>query len=240
MQQKKSFTKSFLSKSVYLLYPFFIAVCFFLLVFLDTHFTLKRIELKGVRPNVLKGLYSWNDTNLILLKEAEVVETLTKINPMIKTITVVKKYPSSLLITVSLYKPSAYFSADSGYFIVSDNGRVLQKTKQKELSLPVIHYYQKLNYIRWQSGDFLTYKDILAALRFLQKTSDLGMTVDTVDIAGTNMIALQLQAQKILFTTEKDIDLQEYQLETLARQFKIKGGSFRVLDLRFDKPIIQF
>lgn len=232
--------KSFLSKSAYILYPLIIAVCFFLLVFLDTHFTLTQIELKGAKVNQLKGLYAWNNSNLILLKEGEVAETLTKVNPLVKTMTVVKKYPSTLLITVALYKPQAYFTADSGYFVVSDNGRILQKTKKKELVLPVIHYYQKLNYVRWQSGDFLTYKDILAALGFLQKTLDLGMTVDTVDIAGTNMIALQLQAQKILFTTEKDIDLQEYQLETIARQFKVKGGGFRVLDLRFDKPIIQF
>lgn len=53
------------------------------------------------------------------------------------------------------------------------------------------------------------------------------------------MLALYANDKKLVFTTEKDTGLQDYQLGVLTKQFKIEGRDFKVMDFRFDKPIIE-
>jgi cell division septal protein FtsQ len=234
---KKSFRKS----KYILLSVVVVSFLFGLLYFVDSYFTIKNIEVIGVkRIDDVKGIYAWNSKNILLFSEEELEKTISDRNPNVKSVTVIKKYPKTIQCVVEEYKPFASFLVNQGYFVLSSDGRILQKVKEKPGNLPLITYYQKLNYTTWQSGDRIEYQDLLTALYFLEQTSGLGLAVNTIDINGLNMIALQLQDQKILFTTEKDRDVQEYQLKTIIRQFRISGKNFTVLDLRFDKPVIQF
>lgn len=234
-QKLVKFIKSFIISII------LIAGIFTLLYYSDNYFKVKKIEVFGEMNSFdLRGIESWNGKNIFLLQEDKMKQDLINANPLLKDVKVVKKYPDTLSFIVSKYDESVYLVVDQGYFLLSDDGRILSKIKDKTKDLPVINYYQKLNYSSWQSGDFIQYKDIIMALHFLRKSSDLGLTINTIDIGGTNMIALQLKDKKILFTSEKDQALEDYQLDRIIRQFKIEGKQFTVLDLRFDKPVIQF
>ncbi len=204
-------------------------------------FRVKTIEVYGTHQKTsLTGLPKYYRQLLPFVDDQEVEKTIKRYNALVKSVVVKKQYPDRLQVTVTFYKPFAYFQADAGYFAVSGDGRVLFKKKDYDRTYPLIRYYQKLSFQETQSGEYLNQKDIATGLHFLLSALDLGLRINTIDINGLDMIALQLHDKRILFTIEKDITTQDYQLGTILRQFKIEGRDFKVLDLRFEKPIIQF
>ncbi|MBI4004813.1 FtsQ-type POTRA domain-containing protein [Candidatus Roizmanbacteria bacterium] len=211
-----------------------------ILIFLDRFFHVQTITIHGVpAKTTLRGLENLYSNNLFFFDEDVQEKYLASNNPIVKTIHIARKFPNAIIVIVTLADPIAYFSIDGGYLLVSEEGKVLAKTREVTRRYPLIHYYQRFSFSSWQSGDTIQYGDVLSALFFLKKALDLGLAIDTIDISGLSMIALQLKDQKILFTTEKDRAIQEYQFSTIIKQFSIEGKRFDVLDLRFDKPVIQ-
>ncbi|MEK7522610.1 MAG: hypothetical protein AAB569_03450, partial [Patescibacteria group bacterium] len=106
---------------------------------------------------------------------------------------------------------------------------------------PIINYYQKLNSNSFQTGDWIDYKDIKQTLFFIDKLKQINLIPLTIDIKGQDMLVFNLNDSKVIvFSNSKDKDVQDYQLELIIRQFKIEGKEFKKIDLRFNKPIIQF
>ena len=67
------------------------------------------------------------------------------------------------------------------------------------------------------------------ALKILKQMSGMGMKINTIDIDGVDMIGFSLKGKTVVFSSEKDIDAQVYQLEQIVHQFKIQGTDFRSL-----------
>lgn len=237
MQQTLSSGKFLVkNKILYLTFFFFLVAALFAL---DDFTLIKRIEVIS-KAKKIKGLQMYFERSLPLLNIAQTKAHLLKLNPQIKEINVEKKYPNRLIIFIKLQEPLASISVNQGQFILSEDGTILEKSSKVKENLPSIKYYQKLNYSFYDTGDKVNYKDVLTALHFAQTVKNLGLKVDSVDINGLNVIALNLNSRKIIFTTEKEISLQDYQLRTIIRQFKIEGKEFKLLDLRFDRPILKF
>ncbi len=225
---------------------YFIALVFGVSIFLsyytfDKVFSIKRIEVHSESKTtpVIRGIELYYRDNLVFLSKKKLDADLAKKNPQLKSIVSEKKFPSTIILTVEISQPFAALEvSQGGYFQLSADGRILEKIKHKP-TVPLIIYSQKLNYMFFSPGDLIEYSDLQAALYFLQKTEEIGMRVDTIDIAGRSMIRLNLKNRQILFTTEKDKNLQTYQMATIVKQFAITGHDFKVLDLRFDKPLIS-
>ena len=187
----------------------------------------------------LTGITHFKHTNSLFLSTRDVEQHIYDLNPTVKKVSVEKKLPADLIITLSFYQPTAVFEVSQGYYVLSMDGRILAKEKSARKSVPLIHYYQKPGYDASKSGDILSYADLKTALIFLDKISDLGFSVNNIDINGPDMIALYADKKKFVVTTEKEAELQAYQLTVLVKQFKIEGKDFKSIDLRFEKPIIQ-
>lgn len=237
VKKKKVFRKFFF---------YSIALAFGVTIFLsfyafDRVFSIKRIEVhsESKTPPTIRGIELYYRDNLVFLNQKKLDADLAKKNPQFKRITSEKKFPSSIILTVEMSQPIAALEvSQGGYFQLAADGRILEKVKRKP-TVPLIIYSQKLNYMFFSPGDLVEYSDLQTALYFLQKTEEIGMRVDTIDIAGRSMIRLNLKNRQILFTTEKDKNLQTYQMATIVKQFAIAGHDFKVLDLRFDKPLIS-
>jgi len=118
---------------------------------------------------------------------------------------------------------------------------ILKKAKETPQFLPIINYYQKLNAGSFQTGDWIDYKDIKQTLFFIDKLKQINLRPLTIDIKGQDMLVFNLNDSRIIvFSNSKDKDVQNYQLELIVKQFKIEGREFKKIDLRFNKPIIQF
>lgn len=246
MPHKLSLPRFLTHKRVFIIGSFFIFLAGISLFCASFFFSITNIiieqplqEKQRVTADSLKGISSFFHSNILFVSTSTITKTIQTSNSTVREVTVVKQYPHTIVLKVSVYEPYALFKADNGFFVLSGNGTILQKTRTVVKNLPTISYYQKLYYNSYQSGNTITNKDVLLSLRFLQKALDLDIKLNSIDINGFNMIALYANDQKIIITTEKDVGLQEYQFETIVRQFKIEGKQFKVLDLRFDKPIIQ-
>lgn len=220
----------------------FCAISITVIFFLFNEWRVKIIKIEGIPKNtVLYGLENVKNASLITLSPHAVEERMKRSNPFIARIQVAKKYPQTLILTIATDEPLAYFESDSGFFALGQDGKILSKLKEKENSkeLPVIHYFEKLHFASYQPGDMLSYKDIGMALKILKKMSGLGMKINTIDIDGVDMIGFSLKGKTIVFSSDKDVEPQIYQLEQIVHQFKIQGKDFKKLDLRFNRPILE-
>lgn len=223
--------------------PFFVFLLFLAslttIFFLDLKTRVKTIAIRNEGNHKMTGLDDYKNISLFLIDDSEIAGDLKKKNPDIKSVRIKKKFPSSLLIYPDFYRPSAILTVSTGYFILSEDGRILAKTKENLNDLPVVNYYQKLNYYSYSSGDYLDLKDIGLGILFSERLARLGFKVDILDIADRDMLVCNVGEKKIIFTAVKDTELQLYELNQIIRQFKIKGQDFKAIDLRFEKPVIK-
>lgn len=238
--------KNLLSKKLWhrfkkiVLLLFFTTIFYGLFYFINQFLLIKTVTVEGDTVNSLNGMSIIYNKNILFLQEAQVSKILIDQNPEIRSVDITKNFPNKIILFIKLYEPYVVMPSNRGYLILSENGRIIEKSNKNTFSLPIINYYQKINHDSVNPGDKIDYKDVQVSLHFLGQIQDLGMRPNTIDINGLDMILFNLDDKKITFTTEKSIDIQDYELTQVIKQFKIEGRTFKNLDLRFDKPIIQF
>lgn len=206
----------------------------------DIFFKIKNIEVLNNQNKTILGTGDFKGKNILLISEAKIIYVLKRKNPFIKDAKVVKKYPNSLTILLDLYDPKALLKADEGYLTLSSDGRIILKSKDLSL-LPVINYYQRINYYSYDPGEIIDHRPILLSIYFINRLSELNIVSESLDIKGDNMIVFNLSDDRsIIISAEKEKQGQAYLLMKIIKQFKVEGKNFKSLDLRFDKPIIRF
>lgn len=217
-----------------------------LLIFIDKTFVIKNVEIHSLssraspKIGTLKGFSSLYKQSIFFVSDEQLHHMIESQNPYIKDIIMRKRFPDTIDITVELHTAFAYLQVNSGVFLLAQNGRILEKSKLiEDLSLPLLKYYQQLDYYAYQSGDTIDLQDIVAALDFTGGAQDYGYTVSTIDINGLDMIVLNSSKQKFIFTTQKQSGVQKHQFASIVKKFKAEGKEISVLDLRFDKPVVE-
>lgn len=218
-----------------------VGVFFLFLYQADKTLRVRTIRIQGIaKGQELYGLDALRQSSMVTLRDADVADLLKKNNPQVARVQVAKQFPDILTLTVTLYQPTAYLKADTGYLLLSSDGRVLARVRENSLlPVPIISYYEKISYDATQPGSFISLKDILTAMFFIEKTEAVGLQVNTVDIDGVDMIGLNLDGKVIVFSSDKDREMQVYQMEQIVHQFRIQGRNFRKMDLRFNKPVLE-
>ncbi len=213
---------------------------FFLLTKLDLFFSIKKITVVDqVIKRQLIGLSKFQRQNLLLFRTADAEKTLLMNNAQLQTVIVQKKYPDQLVIYPNWSNSLVQLKVAAGFFLLDESSKINLKKKAITHDLPVINYYQLLNYSSYQSGEIIDFSDIKTTLFLLNKLRSAGLFVNSVDINGADMIALDLGQKKLIFSSEKDVGLQWQQMWEIYKQFRISGKEFRRLDFRYDRPIIE-
>ena len=232
----------FLNKfKFFLFFSFLCLLFFFILFFINQFFLIKKIQLISDREFLLANKDELINKNLIFVNQDKIAKKIILENSLLKKVVVDKVWPVTLKVIVYFYEPMAALIVNKGFFNLSADGRILAKIKDGQPSLPIINYYQKLNSNSFASGDWIDYKDIQQTLFFIDRLGQINLAPLTIDIKGQDMLVFNLKDdKKIIFSNKKEKKLQDYQLEFIIRQFKIEGKEFKKIDLRFNKPIIQF
>jgi cell division septal protein FtsQ len=210
--------------------------------FADGVFRVKYIRVEGVRAGYpLYGLEALKNRRMLFLAEPSAQAVVQSANPHLGSVSAKKVFPDTLEFKVVPAKPVLLFKAQDGYFVLDEAGKIIAKTKSKDgyPALPVLNYFQRIHYANMQPGSELRMSDLLMAIRFLGKVRGMGMKVITIDIDGVDVIGLNLNKQAIIFSSEKDVESQVYQLEQILRQFRVQGRDFIKLDLRFNRPVLE-
>lgn len=223
---------------------FFSLLClmsFLTFFFVYKFFLIKNIQLVSDKEFSLINKDKLINKSLLFANNDQIAKKIIKENYLLKTATVDKVWPDTLKISVSFYESCVSLMVNNGFFNLSCDGRILHKLNDSKSNLPIINYYQKLNSGSFQTGDWIDYKDIKQTLFFIDKLKQINLSPLTIDIKGQDMLVFNLiDSRKIIFSNNKDKEIQDYQLELIIRQFKIEGKEFEKIDLRFDKPIISF
>jgi cell division septal protein FtsQ len=217
----------------FLYFSFFLA--FFLLV--KRTFSVSTIDVLGDKN--LKGAIKIKGKIIFFISSSKTERELVNLNPEVKKAKIIKIYPNKIRIEVEKDSPVVSFSVAGGYFFLGQEGRILAKKKEGEKNLPSINYYQKLHYQGYDTGEKLSYKDILDSLYFLVEFNYLGIRINSIDINSLNMIIFNLGDKKIFFTTSKKREEQYQTLKKLIERFKIEKVEYESIDLRFEKPIVK-
>ncbi len=210
--------------------------------FADGVLRVKYIRVSGVRAGYpLYGLEALKNRRMLFLTEPAAQAAVQSANPHLGSVSAKKVLPDALEFKVVPAKPVLLFKAQGGYFILDEAGKIIAKTKSGDgySQLPILNYFQRINYANMQPGSELQMSDLLMAIRFLGKVRGMGMEVITIDIDGVDVIGLNLNKQAIIFSSEKDVESQVYQLEQILRQFRVQGRDFIKLDLRFNRPVLE-
>ncbi|NTU73497.1 hypothetical protein HGB07_05005 [Candidatus Roizmanbacteria bacterium] len=240
MRFKQSF-KPFLKRlSFYLIVIGVCCIPFATWLFISHFFAIRNIEIiKKNKDFNLNGVTTLSRQNLLILDEKKIADILYEANPTISRITVTKKYPATLIVTIDTFEPFAVLGQTDSFFVLSQDGRVLSKSRQNSLNLPVLTYYQKYPFESVPVGSHLDSHDILTSLYFINLAQTSGYPIISIDIRSENVIALHGESTNFLFSAVKEKALQEYQFMTIAKQFKIEGKKISTIDVRFDKPVVE-
>lgn len=235
MQLPKLPTKLFQKNNIFFL--LFVLIFFISLLLLNQFFSLSFFEIRGVEK--IDGLSDLKSRNILFLNLQTEQKKLSTINPNLKQIEIVKIYPNKLLIRAKKNKEIAQLQVGEGFFYLSQDGHILIKKREKNKDMPVIYYYQKLNYNNFSTGDKIGRVDIEYALFFIERFADLGFSTLSVDITSLNMLILNSSQKKFYLTTDKSRESQYLDLKNIVQRFKMEGVSYESVDLRFDKPIVK-
>lgn len=241
MRQKRLLKKFFEIFSTVLFFIGIAGIIFYLLSFFKVKQMIVVNPASTNKTNSqINGLNLFKNKIIFFLNEKNVSESLIKRNPQLKNIKMTKNYPNTIIIYPTFLTIIAQLKTTDGFFLLTNNGRVIKKTKIKMENLTLINFYQAVNFYSYQSGDYIQYKEILISLKFLEKLKKLGLNnINTVDIKSFDVIVFNKEGKtEILISTQKNEEQLLYELESLVKKNKIMGRKIKKIDLRFNKPVI--
>ena len=237
MQHKHLFKKYFIPS---LLFFAGLAIGFFFLLFVNTTFQIKNIEVSGITQDEHALLLSlFKGTSTLMVQISEINKTIHSRFPTMKINESSIYYPNTLVLVVEKEKPIAYLKTDYGYMALSKDGVIVMKERALDIPHPSISFYQIIHHSEYQVGQHIGFTAVERTLIFLALLEDEGYQTETVAIDSVDMIACKTKGFEVAFSQTRPIDLQVHEMRQIIRQ--IKAGALRIgrLDLRFDKPVVQ-
>lgn len=125
---------------IFYLTIFFLLIC--LIIYLQSPLShIKTIQVSGnlymTEDELIKEINISEQTNYWKVKPKELEQKLLK-NEMVKDVQVEKKFPREIRVSLTEYTKIGYFSKDSQYAIVLENGTILPGTKELEGDAPLM------------------------------------------------------------------------------------------------------
>lgn len=197
-------------------------------------FRIQSVEVVGAQITVLVDQNKINK-NLLFFPTQKVRAELLAANPLLKDIEIRKKFPHSLLIIAYMRDPIARLDLPDRQILVDRDGVVLGLAGSIDHALPVV----LLPITSVPVGTTIEDARVRQSLAILA-----GMGKDIAIRSITNVDNSTLLAKTdtvdIYFPQNGETFDKVATLQTLIRGFRIKGTLPKVIDLRFDKPIVTF
>lgn len=206
-------------------------------------FTLKNVSVQGSLMSNKDEILKAADLDMgVRLAEVNVAKTAERIkmNPIFKTVTVSRNYPSSIVIHVTERQPFAFVLLDELY-AVDNNGFVLPKLKAKMIyNLPII---SGINAVA-TPGKKLSSPKLMLALQFLEKAKLLDEAVyyeiSEINIKKEDMNVYLNSMHATVKIDEENPDRSVVYLGTALPYFKQNENTDKIkeIDLRYEGQIL--
>jgi cell division septal protein FtsQ len=177
-----------------------------------------------------------------LLNIEAVKSELMRRDPLIAEVSVEKKYPSGLIITVKKTTPAALLKNGSLYVELDRSGRVLSVSKKENKKLMLISFYQTIPDYELVPGRTLKRDEVLYAVRLIHKLDINGFHLQSISVTAPSVITLTGETDEpvVLLSTKKDIDKNLVLMHNSIKALTISGEKASVINLQFSKPFIEY
>lgn len=196
-------------------------------------FTIKNVEVSGEGIQIVVNPAKL-PRNILFFPVDGVRQQILKDYPLVGSVTVKKKYPSTLIITAVPRKPFAIAGVGTETYALDEDGVVLTKYPSQS-GLPTIAIAMPA----LQPGEKISDTGAFAAINFLRETAPM-LTVSDIIIYDNLSLRAQAGSMSIVFPQNADIPALARTLQTMIAGFRIKGKLPAIIDLRFDKPVVTF
>lgn len=196
-------------------------------------FTIRRVEVSG------EGIAIAVDQtkvpkNLLFFPIEQVTRQILKEYPLVGSVVMKKKYPSTLLITAVPRKPFTVVGVGGEIYAVDADGVVLSQYPNLT-NMPFI----RIAAAPLQPGLVIADRNITAAIGFLRATAAT-VTVSEVTPYDGSSLQARSETMSIVFLQHADMLTLARTLQMMISGFRIKGKLPTTIDLRFDKPVVTF
>lgn len=171
--------------------------------------------------------------NMLFFQSAQVIAQLTNENPLIKTIEIRKHFPSTLELVVYKRQPVARLQTQAA--IVGIDGEAVVTDMLGDATIPSILIDVPLV----RMGATIKDEGVKQAVMIVTGSQSF-LHIKKIQSYETVSLRVETQESNIFFPQKGDIRPILDTLQTLIMGFRIKGTMPKTIDLRFDKPVVQF
>lgn len=231
MQQNNWFKQLFHNRAVILFISLSIGV--FIVLQLIYSFRITEIKLQGA--HTVFGVESLRNKIGFMLHVDREAELLLSQNPSLKQIVLRYVFPRTIHVYALPNRATAFIKKDNYSYILGEDGRIISKTIEK----PDLSEIQYLGNAMSQNnvGERIAGKEILFALNII---SVFGGTKRVhIDISGNSMILCKIEDKTYIFGGKRNEQDQIKDALFMKRQLEKEGTEYRLLDVRFSKPIVS-
>ncbi|GEM_PF-830258 len=186
-------------------------------------------------PYILSELEKYKSQNLLTLNVSEIESKLKAGDPTISRVLITKQLPRTLSISITSSTPSLALrvSSENTWILLDENLRVV-RLSPIATALPTLEISEPLTV---QIGQAIESDVGVAAqlLRTLSKSIDMRLVSLDKDLVKVTLA----DGIVALLTTQKDVNNQVLALQAVLRDDTIDRTKYRVIDVRFDKPVLK-
>ena len=199
----------------------------------DYLFALENIEVAGDGLGVTVNEEKMPN-NLLFFPAEKVKEEILRDNPILGSLELKKKFPHTLIVVAKRRDPIARITLESIVGLIDREGYIVGIDDGTN-SLPLI----TLEPLRVSVGEQVSDESVRAALALIAALPPHYVMrkitrFDRLSIMG------ETEVLNIVVAQNSDAPRISHTLQTILERFRIRGTMPTRIDLRFDKPIIQF
>jgi len=205
---------------------------FFIFLFISSQYQVLNIEVMGkdIKLNVNREKLP---NNLFFLDTEKLESQIEEDNPLIEKISIEKKYPNTIMMTV--VKRSVIARLHNRYQkVLIDHNAMVVGDDVYAYGLPLI----ELDISHVNHGSTLTDQQVLQSIAFIELLNE---QLEVYKITNYNSSSLQatIEETDILFPQNGELEQKVSTLQILLAGFRIRGSLPKIIDLRYSKPVIQ-
>lgn len=148
-------------------------------------------------------------------------------------------FPDKVIVAMKQRQPLALISLNDKFWLVDCQGIVLGESGPKT-GLPEVYLTDSVS-TEIRSGVNLNDYSLSGVLAILSGINRLGLDFDYAQVSIADLeLVFYAGKQKIIFSLDKEADIQVGSLQLILTRAKIEDKVPELIDLRFEKPVLNY
>ena len=195
-----------------------------------------------IAENIKHKLWFANTQNIFLTNSTKITKIVTGQYPVIGSIGIKKRLPSTLLVDIKERKPFAIFQNGSEYFFIDEKGVAFEKAPGSMIGFSIVRHIGASETEKLVLGEEVVDKETMGKIAEIQKSigEKSQISVKEADIVSEERLNIKTDENwEAYFNLTIDIDLQIEKLRLILENELPKESreGLQYIDLRFKHKV---